>query len=264
VNPSLDGKVAVVLGASAEGGSGWAIARTFAQAGAQVVVGARRLDRLQELAARIGALAVRCDAGEENEVAALAARALDHHGKLDVAVNCAGQLRTGTVDEATCAQLLEALHSDYLPNVYFVKHMARAIDSDGSIVLMSSMSSTHPVPLAFPYACAKAATDCLVRYAAIEYGPQRIRVNSILPCLIRSDMAGPALAAPGLEQVYAREVPLGRIGEPSDVADAALWLAGTAFVTGLNLQVNGGNQLRRYPYPEEVSASIAGVLTENY
>lgn len=260
----MAGKVAVVLGASAEGGSGWAIAKAFAQAGAEVVVAARRLDRLVELAARIGALAVRCDAAEENDVVALAARALDQHGKLDVAVNCAGQLQTGMIAEATDAQLLQALHTEYLPNVYFVKHMARAIDSDGSIVLMSSMSATHPVPLAFPYACAKAATDCLVRYAAIEYGPQRIRVNSILPCLIRSDQARAALATPGLEQAYAREVPLGRIGEPSDVADAALWLAGTAYVTGLNLQINGGNQLRRYPFPEEVSESMAGVLRDNY
>jgi NAD(P)-dependent dehydrogenase (short-subunit alcohol dehydrogenase family) len=132
---------------------------------------------------------------------------------------------------------------------------------DGSVILLSSMSATHPSPLMFAYSCAKAATDCLVRFAAIEYGARRIKVNSILPCAVRSDMVKEIFATPGFEEAYASEVPLGRVGEPRDVADAALWLAGPSYVTGLNLQMNGGNHLTRYPKLSEISGDMTGAMS---
>lgn len=84
----------------------------------------------------------------------------------------------------------------------------------------------------FPYACSKAVLDCLVRYAALEYGPKKIRVNSILPGAIRSEATRELWAIPGMEESFARDVPLGRIGEPADFADAVLWLASATYVTG--------------------------------
>lgn len=248
----LRGKVAVVLGASAEGGTGWAIAEALAAQGAQVVVGARTADPLQRLASRIGGTAVVCDAGQEAQVAALAQAAKDTYGRLDIAVNSAGLPVMSLIQDATQAQLDDAVRVNFFGNVYFVKHMARAIGSDGSIVVISSMSTTHPVFPHFAYACAKSAADCLVRYAAIEYGPQHIRVNSILPGSIRSELAREAYAVPGFEAAFAREVPLGRIGYPEDFANAVLFLVGPSYVTGLNLQVNGGNHLTRFPYMSEL------------
>ena len=117
----------------------------------------------------------------------------------------------------------------------------------GSIVLFSSLAASQPMEFVYPYGCAKAATDCLVRYAPIEYGPKGIKVNSIQPGPIRSDMAAGLWAVPGMEQTYQREIPLRRMGEPEDYADAALWLAGASFVSGLSLAVSGGNQLTRMP-----------------
>src|SRR4030095_4826835 len=89
-NVDLAGKVAVVLGASAEGGTGWAIAEALAAQGAKVVVGARSLAPLQKLATRIGGTAVACDAGNEAQVKALAKAALTNYGQLNIAVNSAG------------------------------------------------------------------------------------------------------------------------------------------------------------------------------
>jgi NAD(P)-dependent dehydrogenase (short-subunit alcohol dehydrogenase family) len=77
-------------------------------------------------------------------------------------------------------------------------------------------------------------------------------VNSILPGAIRSEAARGLLAIPGVEAILSRDVPLGRIGEPADYANAVLWLAGPAFVTGLNLPVSGGLQLTRSPFPSEM------------
>lgn len=249
---ALQDKVAVVLGASAEGGTGWAIAEALAAAGARVVVGARSLAPLQRLAERIGGLAVKCDAGVEADVEALAQAALDRYGQLDIAVNSAGLPVMGLIADSDTPALMSALQVNYLGQFYFTKHMARAIDRDGSIIFISSMSTTHPVFPHFAYACAKSASDCLVRYAALEYGARNIRVNSILPGAIRSDMTQGAFDDPAMEGAYTKEIPLGRIGEPEDFANAVLWLAGPAYVTGLNLQVNGGNSLTRMPYLHEL------------
>jgi NAD(P)-dependent dehydrogenase (short-subunit alcohol dehydrogenase family) len=249
---NLTGKVAVVLGASAEGGTGWAIAEALAAQGAKVVVGARTLAPLQRLAQRIGGTAVTCDAGNQDQVAALAKTARDTYGRLDVAVNSAGLPVMSMVADVSQGQLEDAVRVNFFGNVYFVKHMAEAMGANGSIILISSMGTTHPVFPHFAYACAKSAADCLVRYAAIEYGARGIRVNSILPGPIRSEMAREAFAVPGFEAAFTKEVPLKRVGLPHDFANAVLWLAGPSFVTGLNLQVNGGNHLTRFPYLSEL------------
>lgn len=249
---NLENKVAVVLGASAEGGTGWAIAEALANHGAKVVVGARSLEPLRVLADRIGGTAVKCDAAQEAEVITLAETAVNTYGKLDIAVNAAGLPVMGMIADATTEQLQSAVDVNYLGTFYFIKHMAQAIDKDGSIIFVSSMSTTHPVFPHFAYACAKSAADCLVRYAALEYAERNIRVNSILPGAIVSDMSREAFENPEMEKAYLREIPLRRLGYPEDFANAVLWLAGPAYVTGLNLQVNGGNQLTRLPYLHEL------------
>ena len=94
-------------------------------------------------------------------------------------------------------------------------------------------------------------TDCLVRYAAVEYGPRKIKVNSILPGPIMSKMTSAMLNLPGHMEQLEREIPLNRVGYPEDDADAVQWLVGP-FVAGLNIPVAGGLQLARFPYPDEV------------
>jgi NAD(P)-dependent dehydrogenase (short-subunit alcohol dehydrogenase family) len=247
----LSGKVAIVLGASAKGGTGWAVAERYAAAGARVVVGARRLEPLNVLAERIGGLAVACDAGEEDQVAALADAAISAYGRLDVAVNSAGLPVFGRIADITPDLLLEAAKYNYFAQAYFFKHMGRVMSDGGSMIAISSISSVLFNGHISPYACAKAAANCLVKYAAVEYGPRGIRVNAILPGPIRSEMARELLAVPGMEEAFTREVSLGRIGEPADFADACLWLAGSAYITGESLHINGGMQLNRFPRAEE-------------
>lgn len=253
----LSGQVAVVLGASAEGGTGWDIAEKLAANGAKVVVAARSLEPLQRLAAKIGGTAVRCDAGSEEDIRALAKAAIDTYGRLDIAVNSAGQPVMSLIEDMTKEHLETAARVNFFGTTYFIQHMAQAIGSDGSIIFVSSMSTTHPVFPHAAYAAAKSAADCMIRYAALEYGARNIRVNSILPGAINSDMAKEAFADPAFEATFAREVPIGRVGVPADFANAVLWLAGPAYVTGLNLQVNGGNQLTRMPRLDEMPGGAA-------
>jgi len=254
----LEDKVAIVLGASAEGGTGWAIAEAQAAEGAKVVVAARRRAPLERLAARIGGKAAVCDAGKEGDIASLVAHAVAAFGPLDIAVNAAGLPMLGMIADAETGSLQQALDVNYLGNVHFIKHAAAAMKDGGSIVLINSSSATQPIEPHFPYACAKAAADCLVRYAAIEYGRRGIRVNSLVPGPIKSDMAKELFAAPGVEAAFAREVPLGRIGLPADYASAMVWLAGPGFVTGVNLPVSGGNHLTRSPRLDEIPGDTGG------
>lgn len=248
----LGGQVAVVLGASAEGGTGWDIAEQLAANGAKVVVAARTLHHLERLADKIGGVAVRCDAGSEADIKALAQAALAAYGRLDIAINSAGQPVMGMISELSQEMLDTASRVNFFGATFFIKYMAEAIHSDGSIIFISSMSTTHPVFPHSAYAAAKSAADCMVRYAALEYAARNIRVNSILPGAINSDMAKEAFANPDFAATYEREIPLGRVGLPSDFSNAVLWLAGPSYVTGLNLQVNGGNHLTRMPRLDEM------------
>jgi hypothetical protein len=136
--------------------------------------------------------------------------------------------------------------------------MGLAMERDGSIIVISSMSGTSVTDgTVFPYSCAKAATNCLVQYAAIEYGPRNIRVNAISPGPIESDASRGLFKNVALRAAFEKEVPLGRITRPEDIANAALWLAGPAFVTELNLQVNGGMFLSRFPTLRELPGGAA-------
>lgn len=245
----LKDKVAIVLGASAEAGSGWAVAKRFAAEGAKVVVAARRAEPLQKLAGEIDGAWITCDVANEDEVKALVDFAMEKYGRIDVACNAAGLPMGGTITNAPMSDVRHAMDVDYFGCVYFVRHVAEAMKQGqgGSIILFSSMTATHMLESVYPYACAKAAADCLVVYAAAEYGPHGIKVNSILPGPIRSEMSTPLWQVEGMEQAWSKDVPLGRLGLPEDFADACLWLAGPSFVTGLNLQVSGGNQIFRFP-----------------
>lgn len=248
----LKNKSAVVLGASAEGGSGWAIAERLSREGALVVAAARNEEGLQRLAQKTGCRYMTCDAGNPRQVADLTEFATRLHGPIDIGVNAAGLPVLGGIADIDAADVQRALDVNYLGNFHFVREVAARMRDGGSITLISSYSAVQPILPHFAYACAKAATDCLVRYAALEYGARGIRINSLLPGPIKSALASQLFAIPGVEEIYAREIPLGRVGTPEDYADAVVWLSGPAFITGVNLPLSGGNQLTRMPRPDEL------------
>lgn len=245
------GKVAVVLGASARNGIGWACAKRLADEGAKVVVAARSFDRLAALAEPAGMLPVRCDATSRADIAALADAALQAHGRIDIAVNSAGLGQVAMIADTTEDMLRRSLDMNFVPMVNFVQIMAAAMgerpaDDMGSIVLVSTMSVEHPMPGVFAYAAAKGATDTLVRYAALEYGPRHVRVNSINPGLVLTDLARSS-EIEDLDAVVAaasEAAALRRIATPADCADAVHWLATAGFVTGTHVKVAGGGHLR--------------------
>jgi 3-oxoacyl-[acyl-carrier protein] reductase len=253
----MTGKVALVLGASAEGGTGWATAEMLAARGAKVVVSARRERPIRELADKIGGHGVVCDAGSEAQIEALVAETLATYGKIDLAVNCAFAQADGFIRNVDDAAMRASFDVNFFGHVYFIRHVAEAMNPGGAITLISSFAAHQPVYARAAYGAGKAAMDCLVRYAAIEYGPQGIRVNSILPGPIKTVAAAYLYEAPGMEEAFAREIPLGRVGEPDDFARIIIDLYHSGYITGVNLHASGGMHMNRVPRPEEMPGKLA-------
>lgn len=246
----LDGKVAVVVGASGQKNFGSSIARRLAKAGASVVVSARREEPLQALATEIGGLAVTCDVTDENQIENLFAQARAAYGHVDVAVNCSGGLGGGPIAEMTAEDIRPTLEVSFIGAILLFKHAAAAMDNGGSIITISSLTARLPGPGLGIYAGARAGIDYTLKVAAIEYADKKIRFNSIAAGLIETDMTAGLFATPGIVDLFTQAIPAGRMGTVDDVAEAALWLAdenASGFVNGQLIDLAGGQQMGRLP-----------------
>ena len=243
----LAGRIAVVTGGAQ--GLGLAIAEQFVAEGARVVLGDRNLDAAQAAAEGLGdakiARAVRCDVSSAADVDGLIAAALEAFGSLDVMVNNAGITRDATMRKMTEEQFDEVI-AVHLKGTWNGTRSAAAVmreQGSGSIINMSSISGKVGMIGQTNYSAAKAGIVGLTKAASKELAHLGVRVNAIQPGLIRSAMTE---AMP--QRIWdskVAEVPMGRAGEPSEVASVALFLASemSSYMTGTVLEVTGGRHL---------------------
>jgi NAD(P)-dependent dehydrogenase (short-subunit alcohol dehydrogenase family) len=245
---SLAGRHALVTGASR--GIGRAIALAFARAGADVAVLARSGDELERVAEEIrsigrAAVVLECDVTDLAQVERTVGQALEEFGALDVLVNNAG----GPVFNAPFLEIRPEGWSRVMElNVLSVVNFCRAVGAHmverraGSIINVDSIGASHPSPLVTPYCAAKAAVVNLTGALAQEWGGAGVRVNALSPGMIDTKINRALVEHPVISEQMARTVPLGRWGEPDDVAGTAVWLASdaSAYVTGAHIQVDGG------------------------
>jgi NAD(P)-dependent dehydrogenase (short-subunit alcohol dehydrogenase family) len=250
------GKLAAVLGASEEGGTGWAISEALAGKGYHVTVGARRRGGIDALADRLGGDAIPCDATREADVERFCTDAAGDAG-LDCAVLVAGAGIRGLIDTIPLEDLEHCMQLNFHAAFYFARHAARRMNHDGSIVFISSIAATNPWTGYVAYGAAKSALQTLVRYAAIEFADRGIRVNAVCPGPISTPAARYLVEHPRAGAVVAHEVPLGRVASPQDVAEAVAWL-GTSpgWITGETIHTDGGMSLRRPPDVEAIEAAF--------
>ncbi len=246
-------KVAVVLGVSSETSMGCAIASSLIQEGAKVIIAGRSAEKVDPVASKIGAASHICDITDEQLVSQLADKAIELYGQLDVAVNCVGQGIMGYIDTTPESDLRQSVDVHLIGPFFFIKHMARVMENGGAIATMSSQTAVLTFENHAAYMAAKAGTDHLVRTAAVEYGPKNIKVNSISPGFTDTPMTNAILGIPGLVDAFTKEIPLRRMSTIEDIASATLWVCSDeAFMTGQNLQINGGATLRRMPTMKEL------------
>jgi NAD(P)-dependent dehydrogenase (short-subunit alcohol dehydrogenase family) len=245
----LTGRVAIVTGGGT--GIGAATAAVFAAHGADVVIASRTLDDLERVAASIEGdsdrrvLPVVTDVKDEDAVARMTQRAVDEFGRIDILVNNAGGTRLGPLEsmppKAWDASFDLNVRAAYLCTRAVGRHMLDA--GHGAIVNVSSGAGTTGVRGGAHYSSAKAALQMFTRVTAAEWGPRGIRCNCVAVGLVASERAVAAWAAAGLDaQVMAATKPMGRVGQPEEIARPILFLASDAasFVNGQTLAVDGG------------------------
>ena len=254
----LDRKVALVLGAGGEDNMGQTIARRFHAEGAEVVVAGRNRAVLDDIAGSLDGLAITCDITDRAQVVALAAQARAWRGRLDIAVNATGWGFLKPFLETTEDELERITALQFKGPFQFFQAAIGAMDKGGSIIQISSATATIMLNDHAAYMGTKAGTDHIIRCVAHEFGERGIRANSISPGLTDTPMTAEAKKLPGMFESFLAGYPLGRIGTKDDIAAAAVWLASDeCFMTGENLQVNGGLTLRRNPTRNEINAAIA-------
>jgi NAD(P)-dependent dehydrogenase (short-subunit alcohol dehydrogenase family) len=243
----LENKVIIVTGAASPRGIGQATAKALAAQGASVAMLDLRKEDAVAAAADLGAahLGLACDVTDKAACVAAARATLERYGRIDALVNNAGitqPVRTLDIGEKDFDAIVDV-------NLRGTLHMSQAVipamkeQKRGSIVCMSSVSAQRGGGIfgGPHYSAAKAGVLGLAKAMAREFGPDRIRVNSITPGLIQTDITGDKLT-PEMRADIIKGIPLGRLGDAQDVAHACLFLVSdlSTYLTGITLDVNGG------------------------
>ena len=248
MSKKLEGKVAVVTGASK--GIGASIARALADEGASVVVnyssskqGADRV--VADISGRGGkAIAVQGDVSKQGDIERLFSEAEKAFGRLDILVNNAGVYEIAPLEEVTEDLFHKQFNLNVLGLLLTTKEAVKRMGPDGgSVINIGSMASSLRPANSTVYAATKAGVDAITGVLAKELGPRKIRVNSISPGMIETEGVHAAgFFGSDFQKMVETQSPLGRIGQPDDIAPTAVYLASadSKYMTGETLSVSGG------------------------
>lgn len=246
----LTGKVAVVTGSSK--GIGKAIVEECANQGAKVVISSRKGDACQAVADEINArhgegtaLSVPANISSKEMLETMIAKTMNAFGRIDILVcNAASNPYYGSLDGISDEQFRKILDNNILSNHWLIQMVLPQMRErrDGAIIVVSSIGGLKGSPDIGAYNISKAADLQLVRNYAVENGPHNIRINAIAPGVVKTDFARALWDNPSVREERVSKTPLRRLGEPRDIAGAAVFLAGeaAAWMTGQMIVLDGG------------------------
>lgn len=248
---SLENKVAIITGSTK--GIGKAIAERMAEQGAKVVVSSRNQDACDAVAAEIKAkggeaIAVACNINYKEQLQQLVAKTREQFGKVDILVcNAALNPYFGPSQDIPDAAFDKVMHA----NIGSVHRLCQLIipgmadSGGGAVIIISSIGGLKGTENLGAYAISKAADMQIARNLAVEWGPKNVRVNCIAPGLVRTEFARALWENPEIYQATVAKYPLRRIGEPDEIAGAAVFLAADAgsFTTGQTIVIDGGGTI---------------------
>jgi NAD(P)-dependent dehydrogenase (short-subunit alcohol dehydrogenase family) len=246
----LTGKVAVITGSSR--GIGRAIAERMAEQGAKVVISSRKQEPCTEVANALNAahgkgtaIAVAANISSKDDLKKLVDETMREFGKIDILVcNAASNPYYGPMSGIQDDQFRKILENNVIANHWLIQFVVPQMveRKDGAIIIVSSIGGLRGSPVIGAYNVSKAADFQLARNLAVEYGPDNVRVNCIAPGLIKTDFARALWENPDTLKRATSTTPLRRIGNPDEIAGAAVFLASAAgsFMTGQSIVVDGG------------------------
>lgn len=245
----LAGKWAVITGAAQ--GIGAAIARAFAAEGAELLLADIDGDRLAATAAELGQESLVCDVAQNAEITRLFERVEARWGGLDVLVNNAGITHAAELDELTEEDFDRVMAVNLKSALWGTQAAARLMPKGAAIVNMSSVNAVLAIPNQIAYALSKGALKQLTNVTALALAPKGIRVNAIGPGSIMTDMLKGIMNDRAAEERILSRTPLGRCGEPEEVAAIAVFLSSSesSYVTGQTIYPDGGRLGLNYTVP---------------
>ena len=245
----LDAKRAVITGAA--NGIGKAIAEAYAAEGASLILADIDEAGLNEVATRLGQTAVRTDVSRRTEIEALFGVVQRQWGGLDILVNNAGVTHAADLLDLTEEDFDRVMAINLKAALFGTQFAARLMAPGGVIVNMSSVNAILGIPNQIPYALSKGALKQLTNVSALSLAPRGIRVNAIGPGTIMTAIARSIMTDQATEQRIMSRTPMGRVGEPEEVASIAVFLAcgESSYITGQTIYPDGGRLGLNYTVP---------------
>lgn len=245
---SPEQKIAIVTGGSS--GLGYAVAEKFIANNIRTIIIGRNEEKLEKARAALGNLCipVAFDLTKLDQISALVQRIASEHGKIDILVNNAGINQKKPFTEVTDEDFQSIIHTNLTAVFCMSREVAKVMipQKSGSIVNISSMAAQYGIPKVISYSAAKTGVEGMTRAMAVDLSPQGIRVNCVAPGFIATDMSAKAFdSEPERKNKVLSRTPMGKLGEPADVAEAVFFYATecSKYVTGTVLPVDGGNAI---------------------
>jgi NAD(P)-dependent dehydrogenase (short-subunit alcohol dehydrogenase family) len=244
----LQGRNVLITGGAS--GIGLAVARAFSASRSNVAIVDRNKEKLDLAKKEVGGN-VSCfpfDLNEIDRCSELIGRIVNSVGEVDVLVNCAGVNLKKAALAISNQEYKDVVQTNQTAVFALTREVAKSMVArrTGSIIMISSMASQYGIPEVIAYTASKSAVEGMTRALAVEWSPFGVRVNCIAPGFIVTPMSSKALDSdPERKKRVLSRTPMGRLGEPSDVANAALFLASeqSKYITGIVLPVDGGNSI---------------------